>query len=81
MKEKCTRQEETKMTEEQSDFFVTGKVIDYLNYKSYVDHKYTCSSSIESKMAVEAGYDEPDENWERKEHFRAGFCDGNRYGD
>ena len=27
------------MIDSQDDFFVTGKVIDYLNYKSYIDNK------------------------------------------
>ena len=66
------------MMDEQNDFFVTGKVIDYLNYKSYLDHKDTCSSTIESKMALDAGYDSADE--EGKDNFRAGFGDSDRYG-
>lgn len=77
------------MIDSQDDFFVTGKVIDYLNYKSYIDNKDTCSSAIQSKLDVEAGYKGNDENSQnqyygvgsfedasngkRKENFRAGF--------
>ncbi|MBR1691615.1 MAG: hypothetical protein IJ711_02440 [Lachnospiraceae bacterium] len=66
------------MMDGENDFFVTGKVIDYLNYKSYVDHKDTCSSSIESKLAVDAGYKDTD--GKGKDNFRAGFRDSDRYG-
>ena len=48
------------MIDNHDDFFVTGKVIDYLNYKSYMDNKDTCSSSIQSKWDIEAGYKESD---------------------
>lgn len=68
------------MTDDKNDFFVTGKVIDYLNYKSYVDHKDTCSSSIESKMAIRAGHDEAAGDGEGKDYIRAGFGDSDRYG-
>lgn len=66
--------------DEQNDFFVTGKVIDYLNYKSYVDHKDTCSSAIQSKLDLEAGYRENISDGKRKDNFRAGFCDSDRDG-
>lgn len=68
------------MTDDKNNFFVTGKVIDYLNYKSYVDYKDTCSSSIESKLAVEAGHQEAEEDIGGKDYFRAGFGDSDRYG-
>ena len=68
------------MIDSQDDFFVTGKVIDYLNYRSYVDNKDTCSSAIQSKAAVEAGYKETVDG-KRKENFRAGFCDSDGDGD
>ena len=84
------------MIDSQDDFFVTGKVIDYLNYKSYIDNKDTCSSAIQSKLDVEAGYKESDDcsdnpyngmsslvnasNGKRKENFRAGFCDSDGNG-
>lgn len=85
------------MIDNQDDFFVTGKVIDYLNYKSYIDNKDTCSSAIQSKLDVEAGYKGNNENSQnqycdvsgfenasngkRKENFRAGFCDSDGNGD
>ena len=85
------------MIDSQDDFFVTGKVIDYLNYKSYIDNKDTCSSAIQSKLDVEAGYKENEDcsasscngtgslgnasNGKRKENFRAGFCDSDGNGD
>lgn len=69
------------MIDSQDDFFVTGKVIDYLNYKSYIDNKDTCSSAIQSKLDVEAGYKEMASDGKRKENFRAGFCDSDGGGD
>lgn len=68
------------MMDEQNDFFVTGKVIDYLNYKSYVDNKERCQSSIGSKAEVEAAFKEVAKSEKGKEHPRAGFSDSDRYG-
>lgn len=66
------------MTDEHNDFFVTGKVIDYLNYKSYLEHKDTCSSSIESKMAIEAGHEAGKR--EGKDELLAGIHSVDRHG-
>lgn len=69
------------MMDEPNDFFVTGKVIDYLNYKSYIDNKDTCTSSIKNKAAVESGYDNTVGLSKGKEDYCAGFYNSNRNGD
>lgn len=69
------------MMDEQNDFFVTGKVIDYLNYKSYVDNKDTCGSSMKNKADIQKEFHTQHKDLKGKEHFRAGFCDSDRHGD
>lgn len=68
------------MMDESHDFFVTGKVIDYLNYKSYIENKDTCASSIENRAAVKAGHADTAGKSKGKEDYRAGFYNSNRNG-
>lgn len=66
--------------DEQNDFFVTGRVIDYLQYKSFIDDKDTCVGSIQSKLDVDFSQGKKSKSNNDKEHFRAGFCDSDRNG-